>query len=71
MQYLPGILKLQKYMFDHFHQQVGQERSLDGTIGKYKETLTDGNNNYVDSCAPGVENSTPKWRKKVIWGDYH
>jgi len=47
MQYLPEILNLQKYMFDHFHQQVGQERALDETIGNYKEGLMDGNNNLL------------------------
>ena len=42
MQYLPGILKLQKYLFDHFHQEVGQERQLHETIGSYKKSLKQG-----------------------------
>ena len=42
MQYLPGILKLQKYLFDHFHQEVGQERQLRETIGSYKKSLKQG-----------------------------
>ena len=42
MQYLPGILKLQKYLFDHFHQQIGQEKALSETIGNYKRTLKKG-----------------------------
>jgi len=43
MQYLPGILKLQKYLFDHFHHQVGQETQLHDTIGKYKKLRKEGN----------------------------
>ena len=39
MQYLPGILKLQKFLFDRFHQEVGQERVLHETIGSYKKLL--------------------------------
>ena len=49
MQYLPGILKLQKYLFDCFHQQIGQEKALSETIGNYKEALQEGslrNNTY-------------------------
>ena len=42
MQYLPEILKLQKYLFDHFHQQIGQEKALSETIGDYKKTLQKG-----------------------------
>ena len=42
MQYLPGILKLQKHLFDHFHQQIGQEKVLNETIGNYKKTLHKG-----------------------------
>jgi len=43
MQYLPGILKLQKFMFDRFHQQMGQDRALDETIGICKGLLKEGN----------------------------
>jgi len=43
MQYLPIILKLQKYLFDHFHQEVGQERILHESIGNYKKSLKQGN----------------------------
>jgi len=43
MQYLPGILKLQKFMFDHFHQQMGQDRALGETIGICKSLLKEGN----------------------------
>ena len=42
MQYLPGILKLQKYLFDHFHQQIGQEKALSETIRDYIKTLQKG-----------------------------
>ena len=42
MQYLPGVLKLQKYLFDRFHQQIGQEKALSETIGAYKKTLQKG-----------------------------
>ena len=42
MQYLPGILKLQKYLFDHFHQQIGQEKALSETIGVYIKALKTG-----------------------------
>ena len=42
MQYLPGILKLQRYLFDHFHQQIGQEKALFETIADYKRTLEKG-----------------------------
>ena len=42
MQYLPGILKLQRYLFDHFHQQIGQEKAVYETIGEYKRTLQKG-----------------------------
>ena len=42
MQYLPGVLKLQKYLFDRFHQQIGQEKALSETIGVYKKTLQKG-----------------------------
>ena len=44
MQYLPGVLKLQKYLFDCFHQQIGQEKALSETIGAYKKTLQKGAN---------------------------
>ena len=42
MQYLPEILKLQRHLFDHFHQQIGQEKALSETIGEYKKTLQEG-----------------------------
>ena len=42
MQYLPEILKLQRYLFDHFHQQIGQEKALSETIGNYKKTIQKG-----------------------------
>ena len=42
MQYLPGILKLQKYLFDHFHQQIGQEKAMSETIGVYLKQLQKG-----------------------------
>ena len=42
MQYLPGILKLQRHLFDCFHQQIGQEKALCETIGEYKKRLQKG-----------------------------
>ena len=42
MQYLPGILKLQRFLFDAFHQQIGQEKALCETIGEYKKRLQKG-----------------------------
>ena len=42
MQYLPEILKLQRYLFDQFHQQIGQEKALCDTIRVYKKTLPKG-----------------------------
>ena len=42
MQYLPGILKLQKHLFDRFHQQIEQEKALSETIGNYRKTLQKG-----------------------------
>jgi len=39
MQYLPGILKLQRYLFDQFHQQIGQDKALCETIREYKRTI--------------------------------
>ena len=51
MQYLPEILKLQRYLFDHFHQQIGQEKALSETIGNYKKTIQKGVvDNFEENC---------------------
>ena len=42
MQFLPEILKLQKQLFDQFHQKMGQENILQDTVGKYKDSFVKG-----------------------------